>query len=178
MTQLTTQARPFARAAFEIAKSNVEIDTWLSALNQLALIMADEAALAYVKNPTLSAEQCAALPLDVLDGRLNIAQQNFVKLLAEKRQLVLLPEIAKLFLEFHARDLQTVNVTVRSAMPIEPELQAVLMAALAKRLQKKISMEIEIDTSLIGGAVISTDDWVMDGSVKEQLKQLEAKVVG
>jgi F-type H+-transporting ATPase subunit delta len=177
-TQLTTISRPYARAAFEVAQANKEVSAWLMALHTLALVVAHDGVSVYITNPTVSTEQGAKLILDVLGAELNTEQQNFVRLLAEKRQLALLPIIEQLFFAFHARELQTVNVTVFSATEMSEAQKTALTTALAQRLQKKVALDVQLDTSVIGGAVIRTDEWVIDGSVKGKLQQLKSRVVG
>ena len=178
MAQLTTIARPYARAAFEVAQASQTVNSWLVALHTVGLVVAHDQILAYITNPTVSVEESSQFMLDILGAELNVEQQNFIRLLAEKRQLVLLPTIEQLFFAMHARELQTVNVTVLSAIEMSDAQKTALTNALAKRLQKKVALDVQIDTSVIGGAVIRTDEWVIDGSVKGKLQQLNAKVVG
>ena len=44
-----------------------------------------------------------------------------------------------------------------------------IAAALEKKIGKKIIVEFEVDTSLIGGLLAQVGDLVLDGSVKRQL---------
>ena len=47
-----------------------------------------------------------------------------------------------------------------------------LAAALKKRLQREVRLHCEVDESLIGGAIVRTGDFVIDGSLKARLDRL------
>lgn len=50
-------ARPYAKAAFEAAKSTNQVSLWSHALKQLAVAVLDKTMLAAIKNPTLSSKK-------------------------------------------------------------------------------------------------------------------------
>ena len=178
MSQAITQARPYAKAIFDIAKASHTVASWLEVLHDLALLANQSTIESYINNPTIAPEKSVTLFLDILASELNSTQQNFVRLLGDARQLSLLAPIEKLFYTLYARDSQTVQVRVLTASEMSTEQKAALSAALEKRLQKNIAMEYEIDPDLIGGVIIRTDEWVMDGSVKSKLQQLKTNLVG
>jgi F-type H+-transporting ATPase subunit delta len=47
---------------------------------------------------------------------------------------------------------------------------------LRQRFQREIDLDVEVDASLIGGAIIRARDQVIDGSVRGQLKRLARQV--
>jgi F-type H+-transporting ATPase subunit delta len=47
-----------------------------------------------------------------------------------------------------------------------------LAAALKKRLKKDVRLHCDVDASLIGGAVIRSGDFVIDGSLRARLERL------
>jgi F-type H+-transporting ATPase subunit delta len=173
-----TAARPYAKAIFELAKASDSVNSWLEVLHDLALLAKEKVVADYISNPTIAPQESATLLMTILENKLSVAQQNLLRLLSESRQLSLLIPIEALFFSLHARDSQTVNVKVISAVEMNPTQKTELVTTLKNRLQKHIAPEYEIDPSLIGGVVLRTDEWVMDGSVKHKLEQLKTSLIG
>ena len=55
--------------------------------------------------------------------------------------------------------------------------QKEIAKALEKRLGRNINLETEIDASLIGGAVITAGDIVIDGSMRARLDSLTSALI-
>ncbi len=178
MAQLTTLARPYARAAFEVAEEKSEVKAWLETLTDLALLIENSHLRDYVLNPKVSAEDSLALFKDILKSILSAGQINFLRVLCEARKLILLPEIAELFTKAALSADKTVTVEVSSAKALTTAQQDALQKALENKLQQKVELNYNLAPELIGGAVIRTDEWVMDGSVQGKLAQLKRTLVG
>ena len=96
MAENVTIARPYADAAFELARGAGALGPWSEALDRLAAVAADPDMQACFKDPNLSADRLNKLVLEV-SGDLNAEQQNFVRVLVESERLQVLPEIRDLF---------------------------------------------------------------------------------
>lgn len=171
MSQALTLARPYARAAFAIAREEGRFAPWSEALGFAARVAADPQAGALLIHPQLSQDDAVALLAP--DG----ADESFVRflrLLAENRRLPQLPEIAGLYEELRAEAERVVKATVTSAAELPPgELEA-LKAALQRRFGREVELDTAVDPALIGGAVIDAGDVVIDGSLKGKLARLES----
>jgi F-type H+-transporting ATPase subunit delta len=55
---------------------------------------------------------------------------------------------------------------------LDAEQQRQLSEALGKKLERNINMQVRLDKSLIGGAVIRAGDTVIDGSIRGRLTKL------
>ena len=178
MQQMTTQARPYARAAFAFARQHNLETAWMEVLHDMGLLVADTRVTDYLANPKVSPIAAIALLQDIFTKQIDSHLQNFLDLLADARQLFLLPEIARLFAEYATEYLQTETVQVYAAKELNAAQQAKLNAALSERLQKKVQLNCTIDPELIGGVIIRTEKWMLDSSVKGQLEQLKTQLVG
>ncbi|MGI9250027.1 MAG: F0F1 ATP synthase subunit delta [Pseudohongiellaceae bacterium] len=172
MAELTTLARPYARAAFEAALADGDAGGWAGMLNTAAAVTGHEAVAATLIDPALSASQAAAALIEVCGDELNAKGQNFIRLLAENKRLMLLPQIAQLFDALKASHEKSVDVAITTAFQISKETTEKLSKALHSRLQREIRMTTEVDHSLIGGAVIRAGDTVIDSSVRGKLSRL------
>jgi F-type H+-transporting ATPase subunit delta len=108
-------------------------------------------------------------------GFSNIAR-NFLFVLVDHKRIALLHEILPLFrVEMDTRQ-GMVQADVTSAAPLGDMERAALEAAVAKRTGKKVRATYQVDPALIGGAITRVGSTVYDGSVREQLQILRAKL--
>ena len=49
---------------------------------------------------------------------------------------------------------------------------------LTRRLGRAVELTLEVDASLLGGAIIRADDMVIDGSVRTRLQRLTESLIG
>ena len=172
MAELTTLARPYAKAVFAEAQEKNALDAWSDDLAILAAFAADADMAKVLVHPSLTAEQQAQALTDVCGDKLNDAAKNLVAVLAENKRLPLLPEIAVLFEELKAQLQNTVDVVVTSAQELNSDQADKLAQALKAKLNCDVRLTSEIDESLIGGAIIRAGDLVIDGSITGKLSKL------
>ena len=170
MSQALTLARPYARAAFAIAKDAGAFAAWSDALGFAARVAADPQAAAVLGHPALVREQ--AVELLAPEGAAP-AFRDFLALLADNRRLVLLPEIAGLYEELRAEAEHVVKATVTSAAALPTGELDGIKAALRRRFGREVEVETAVDEALIGGAVIAAGDVVIDGSLRGKLSRLQ-----
>jgi F-type H+-transporting ATPase subunit delta len=104
--------------------------------------------------------------------------RNFLQLLAENDRLTALPEIAVQFEALKAQSENKVKVKLISATPVDEKLTAQVTKALTQRFGRAVELTLEVDASLLGGAIIRADDMVIDGSVRTRLQRLAESLVG
>ena len=171
MSQALTLARPYARAAFSIARDAGALPAWSEALAFAARVAADPSVTALLGNPGLiQADATTLLAPEGADATFG----NFLGLLFENRRLSLLPEITGMFDELRFEAERVVKAKVTSAVALPAAELDTIKAALKKRFGRDVEVETAVDESLIGGAVIDAGDVVIDGSLKGKLGRLQA----
>jgi len=184
MADNNTIARPYAQALFELAHASGELASWAESLDVARQLLADGEVSTYLGNPEFSDAQ----RLDFLTGLFakggaNLLAgsdkkgTNFLKLLLEYGRVTVLPEIATHFEALKAETENMVDVTVTSASPISAAQQETISKALRERLGRDVNIETQIDENLIGGAVITAGDVVIDGSMRARLDSLATALI-
>ncbi|MGD8498472.1 MAG: F0F1 ATP synthase subunit delta [Chromatiales bacterium] len=168
----TTIARPYAEAAFEVAKTQQALDEWSGALDTLAAIVDDPQVAARVADPNIPRETLRDLIFAVSGEGLTAEMQNLVRLLAMNKRLAVLPDIARLFQQMKTAAEGLRHVEIRSAYAVSAPEQKALAAALKSRFGSDVELSVAKDASLIGGIEIRAGDIVIDGSVRGRLEQL------
>ena len=172
MSQSLTIARPYARAAFSIAREHGRLAQWSDHLGFAARAVAEPSVHAVLGDPRLDAQSL----VDVLlpPGDVDPLFREFISVLAESRRLETLPEISGLFDAQRAEDEHVVKATITSANALDDAELAKLRTALVKRFGREVEITTAIDASLIGGAIIDAGDVVIDGSLRTKLARLGA----
>ncbi|TVS11787.1 MAG: F0F1 ATP synthase subunit delta [Wenzhouxiangella sp.] len=176
MLNRTTLARPYARAAFLSAREHDALERWSANLELAAQISAHDPVPELLDNPRLTRDQVMSLFTGTGGERFEQPFVNFLKTLGQYRRLALLPEICAQFEALRREAEKRVRALVTSAYPMDEEQTGEMRARLQARFGREIDLVVEVDASLIGGAVIRIEDQVMDGSVRGQLERLARQV--
>ena len=168
MAESVTIARPYAEAAYRLAKESGAQGLWSQRLQRLALIAQDKEMTEVMTNPRLSTEQVAELFIS-LSADSDAILANFVRTLAENRRLALLPEISRLFELAKSQEEGVQEAVVYSAFPIDDAQVAALLQQLEPSFGTRLTARVEVDPSLIGGVRVTVGDQMLDASVRGKL---------
>lgn len=172
MAELATLARPYANAIFDVAKRDGELDRWSRMLALLAAAVDEPVVRRLLGSPEVEESDKARRLVELCQDELSDRGRRVVQVLAANKRLELLPEIHELFEALRADEQATLDVIVTSAFELTDEQERRLGDALQRRFAKEINMTSQVDSSLIGGAIIRAGDTVIDGSVRGRLSKL------
>ena len=168
MAENVTLARPYAEAAFRIARDGQQLDAWLATLDRLAAVAGTDEVRAVIDNPKVSMDAVVKLLLDVT-GVVSVEQKNFISVLAESDRLTVLAEIRDLYAELKNGVEGVKDAQIESAFPLDGAPLVNLVADLERRFQCRINAAVKVDPELIGGVRIAVGDEVIDASVRGKL---------
>ncbi|MDR8525877.1 MULTISPECIES: F0F1 ATP synthase subunit delta [Shewanella] len=171
MAEITTIARPYAKAAFDFALEQKAVDSWAEMLNFAALVSENEA-MQPLLSGAMASNKLAELFIGVCGEQINEQAQNLLKVMAENGRLVALPAVAQQFVEMQREYAKEVEAQIVSATELTSEQLQELSASLEKRLARKVKLNCSIDASLIAGVIITAGDLVIDGSVRGKISRL------
>jgi F-type H+-transporting ATPase subunit delta len=178
MAEATTTARPYAKALFEHALAVKQLAQWSAILQDLSLVLSDQQAKDFIDNPAST----VALQADLLRSIVPLANygeeravvEHLIALLAQNKRLLLLPEIEQQYQVLRTEQEKTVTAKVSSFTELTSAQEQELIRSLSQRLQRQVVLDVSLDKSLLGGAVIYAGDLVIDGSVRGELNKLGA----
>ena len=172
-SELTTIARPYARAAFSQGLDEASgLATWSRMLGLLSATIADDLVRSNLENPLLTRLQQSNLVIDIMGDELNEKGRNFITVLAENGRISLMATISEIFESLKANHEKTMDVEITSAFEMSDEDGNKLSDALKSRLQREVNLTASVDSTLIGGIVVRTEDTVIDNSVRGKLDRL------
>ena len=172
MAELATLARPYANAVFEVAKEEERLDLWSRSLAILVRTLQESEVQQLVASPIHSPAKKAITLTDILGDRLSESVRRFVHVLAENCRLDLLPEIQAGFEAKLEEEQRTLTVEITTAVDLTDEEKKRFTDTLQQRFRRDISLATEVDSSVLGGALIRAGDTVLDGTVRGKLEKL------
>lgn len=172
MAELSTLARPYAKAAFEYAREHSALAQWSGELGTVAAVTEADGMDKVLDNPSITDEQQAKTLNDVCGDATGAELKNFVSILASNKRLTLLPEIHDQFELLKSNLEKSVDVEVVSAFDLDEATADKLATVLGKKLERDVRVSTSTDNDLLGGVLIRAGDLVIDGSVRGRLNKL------
>ena len=177
MIKDTKIAKRYARALFDIASEDQSYNDWLDKLKLISDTETDKD-FAIVLNSTKISLSKKIITIDeVVKGKLNTLQLNFLKLLTKNQSFSIIQDIHKQFVGQVEKLNNIIRVSVTSPYKISDDLKDQISNLVNEISGAESVIEEKIDSELIGGVVIRLGDTVIDGSIKNKVKQLRRELV-
>jgi F-type H+-transporting ATPase subunit delta len=177
MARLTTAARRYAEAAFELAKRDDSFDKWRDDLRNANALLGEERVSRIVDNPALPFADRHKVIDDLLEKRIGKPVRNLISLLAERSRLELLPAIVAEYQRLLNRERGIATAIVTSAAELSRDEQRALEERLREMTGSDVELDVRIDEGLIGGLTVRVGDRLLDASVRGRLERLRDQLV-
>lgn len=172
MADAHTIARPYAEAVFELAEEHGTFQDWEDTLALLAAISSDERMEKLLTNPRVPQERKEQMFREVAGDRLGTEAGRLLDTLFANDRVAVLPEIHEIYQDRRRSAEGEVHAVITAAQALSAEQEQAIADRLEKRLGQKVTVESQVDESLMAGLVIRAGDLVIDGSVRGGLEQL------
>lgn len=180
MSHHYTVARPYAKAVFQQALADDCLEQWSVVLQGLSVITTDPSLEHLFDDPKVSDtvlmdliyETLMAVARDATAG-LSDKLKNFLSLLLEEKRLQITRDINTLFHQLLAAHKSVVEIEVVSCLELTEEQKQAFYTSLEKRFASKVSINFQQDDTLIGGALVRSGNWVLDGSIRGKIARLD-----
>jgi F-type H+-transporting ATPase subunit delta len=168
-------ARHASKEIFERARETGRIGEWSETLKSLSALVQMPEVNKAIKDPRITTEDLADFMREtMLRAEISSEEKKMITDLAQKRSLDLLPLIHSYYRERERDAAGSKEVFIKTAFPLDEGQVSSITSRLKDRYNVVAeSVVIEVDTSLIGGAIIKFGDKLIDGSIKGKLSALE-----
>ena len=171
----TAAAKRYAKAVFELAGQEGQVDEWGRRLSALRASMSDPKVAAVLTNPTIATEQRMAL-VAATPHAFDPEATNLAKLLIESNRVRDIGTIEEEFQRLADDAAGRVRATVTTAVELTPRDRDRVEDELSKRLGKEIRMTLVVDPRILGGLKLQYGDRLVDASVSTRLQQLRRRL--
>jgi F-type H+-transporting ATPase subunit delta len=176
MAESQTLARPYAEATYGLAREQGSVAAWADQLAALVAITTEPQVAELINNPSTPTEVVASVVNAVGSAVLSDSAKRLVEAMAANRRLSVIADVKTQFDALRAENDGRVQASVTSAVVLTTEQQAGLKKALDAKWSADVEVTFNVDSTLVGGAVIKAQDWVIDGSIASQLNKLSAVI--
>ena len=172
----STDAIRYARALEAALTGAPQLEKTAEELGSVAAALASDHETAQVlTNPGLEPALRDSLVNTIITaGKLSTPAAHFLRLLAERGHLGLLPEAAAALGRIRDRRMGIVEAEVTTATPIGEELASRTKQTLEKTTGCRVRLSFKTDPAIIGGMVARVGGTVFDGSVRARLDGMRA----
>jgi len=165
----------YASALFEVARAEGNLDEVEDELFRFARSLegSDELRNA-LTDELVPAERRQAIVEDLLGPKASSTTVSLVSFVVGAGRGRDLPAIIAKLVQRAAAEKDRTVAEVRSAIPLTADQQRRLAAALANATGKQVEVKVVVDPSILGGAVATVGDAIIDGSVRTRLEQIKS----
>ncbi len=161
----------YAAALFQAAAAKGEEQKVQADLGAARELLLD--AMSALRHPRVPPASKKKLVHDSLDGKVGPTTLTFLDLLVDKKRFDLMVMISAVYAKIAAEKRGAAKAHVRTAKPLSPDELKTLTAKLKNFSGKEIELDVKEDPELIGGIAVKIGDWVLDSSLRGQLRRLK-----
>ena len=171
----TAAAKRYAKAVFELAQKDGDIDEWSRRLAKIRQLFADPEVAAVLSNPTIATERREAL-VATAPHLFDDEATNLARLLVESGRIEEAGAIEDEFQRLADEAAGRVRATVTTAIELEGADRDRVTSELSKRLDKDVRLSVVVDPRILGGMKLQYGDRIVDASVATRLEQLRRRL--
>lgn len=168
-------ARRYAQAAFEIALEQDALDDWLRDLDLFGQVLSDAALAESLESGRIPVEEKRRV-LDSAFGELAELRRNFLLLLATRRRLSHVGQIAAEFRRLVNEHRRVSLAKVTTAVPLDEDRRELVRQWLANATDSNVDLDESVDETILGGVVVQIGDRRFIASLVDQLEALRERM--
>src|SRR5690625_573324 len=171
-------AKRYADALFQLATEKNKIDTFLTELDVVKDVFANDAeVMNFLSHPRLKMNEKMNI-IDKAFAKCDQDVKNVVKLLVERQRINAMTLVVEEFIQRYNDANDIAHAIVYSVRELTEDEKAQIEASLKKQLNKQsITIENVIQPSLLGGLRIRVGNTIFDGSISGKLNRMKQSMV-
>jgi F-type H+-transporting ATPase subunit delta len=170
----------YASALFGLARDERQIDAVGRSLEALSSALADSRDFAELVASPMVSRQDSAKAFAGLAPQLGLdaITTNFLGVLARNGRKSELRKIIRSFKHIAADHRGEISAEVLTAHPLKDDQVETLKAQLKKRAGRDVTLDAQVDPSILGGIVIKLGSEMIDASIRTKLNRLASAMKG
>jgi F-type H+-transporting ATPase subunit delta len=179
-TGVASLAERYAAALFELADEQHQLDAVAGDLRELRAMLHESPDLdRLLRSPVLSREE-QAQAIAALAERAGLSKltKDFLGVVAGNRRLFAVPAMIDAYLNQLTERRGEVTAEVTTAQPLNDAQQNTLGEQLRRAVGRRITIDLRVDPSLLGGMIVKVGSRMIDGSLKSRLHRLQLAMKG
>ena len=167
-------ANRYAEALFQLSEEENITKEIYNELHDVVEVIKNNKELDNVlKSPLVAKNEKTQLIEALFNNKINNDLKNFLKILVEMGRISSLKSIELTFKELLNDKHNIIEGTVISAIALTEKQVKELEEKLSKKYNKNVTLENEVDQSILGGVLVRLGNTQIDGSVKTRLNNIK-----
>ena len=167
-------ANRYAEALFQLSEEENITKEIYNELHDVVEVIKNNKELDNVlKSPLVAKNEKTQLIEALFNNKINNNLKNFLKILVEKGRISSLKSIELTSKELLNDKHNIIEGTVISAIALTEKQVKELEEKLSKKYNKNVTLENEVDQSILGGVLVRLGNTQIDGSVKTRLNNIK-----
>ena len=170
----------YASALYELADKDRAIDAIAEDLVKFRQLMMESDDLnRLIRSPIISrSDQNSGLMAILKKAKAKPLTKKFIGAVVMNRRVFVIADIIEVFMSELAERRGEIKATVISAVELSANQLKDLTGSLSKTLGQKVSIDLTVDTSLIGGLIVRVGSRMIDSSIRSKLQRLQIAMKG
>ena len=171
-------SRVYAGALLEIGLETKNIPLLEEELSLVVELLSDDNNLGeFLNAPVIPRHIKKNFINKIFNDKLSVDTVGFLNVLVDNDRQNYIEDIHQSFIEQIDAVNKRQRIKLISSVKLNEKILGDIKAVLSKKLNKDISIEEEVDESIIGGFVIEINDRIIDGSVANSLKNMRDRLL-
>ena len=170
-------ARRYARALFELAVENGQLEGVQAGVKQLGQLASDAEFQNQLLDPRLSDQRKATAVKGFLGSSADGLLGGLLDLLRRRKRMALLKDIPTAFEYFADAAAGRLRGVVESAQELDGAALSALQTSLSRGTGKEVLLQAQILPDLLGGVRVTLAGTCYDGSARGRLDQITKRLV-
>jgi F-type H+-transporting ATPase subunit delta len=175
---LKSASLQYANALADVALAQGAAEPVLKQLNDFGTTFADSAELRnFLFSPAVTREAKHGV-IEKISARLRASKilRNFLFIIADRRRMHMLLEIIDAFQEVIRQRQDIAEAEISSAVELNAAQKTEFKKTLERLTGKRVEPKYSLEPALLGGAVARIGDTIYDGSLRNRLNGLRARL--
>jgi len=174
---LKSASLQYANALADVALAQGAADTALKQLGDFAAAFSESSELRNLTSPAVPREAKHGV-IEKIAARIGAGKiiRNFLFVIADHQRVHILPEIVASFQDVIRQRQGIAEAEISSPVELSAAQKKRFAQTLERLTGKKIQAKYSLDPTLLGGAVVRVGDTIYDGSVRNSLNEMRARL--
>ena len=167
----------YADAFLGYAKNTIGFDKGIDELQGVKRIVRDNPDFRiFLESLDIADHEKHAVTDRILGEDFSAQMKSFIKLLLKKKRINILVDIAEYARINYAHGVE-IDAVLKVSYPLDTAIMERIKNALEKRLNKKLHLYVELDSTILGGVRAHVGNIIIDGSVQKRLEDMKEKLL-
>ena len=163
----------YAKAILSLSLDSKKADIIDADMQLIASTVEENRDLQLILNsPIIKSEKKKSILIDIFNKKIDADSLKLINLLVENKRLALLSEVAKQYMLIYDQHKGNQVAKVTTAIPLTTDLEKIVLAKVKEITGKNVTLENNVDPTIIGGFILRVGDKQFDASILGKMNNL------